>query len=307
MKPKNFLRSAATALALVALPVAAIAQMKVIAVQARVGGTLYGVAPNQEVVPVNVGDRVRVDLVCTSIEGGRGVERPLNARFDVAAGRGRIDIVQSGPNWAVVEVRSGGDNGAAQLGYSASGNYEMHGNLRDGRITFQIADNGRRGNGGPSRQDERWDRARDLTRLLYQGILNESPRGDERREDTERIYREGSAGVRSVALALAREAERSRPQRLGNDEAVRTLGDLYRGLLHRTQSDREMWDRDRGFRGNIETLRRDGLVRMVDVIVSSPEFRSTNRLDDLDRMPRGDRGRYGQDDRRDDRRRPPAS
>ena len=293
MNPKTLLKSAVAALALVALPVAASAQMKVIALQARVGGTVYGIAPNEEVVPVNAGDRVRVELVGTSIEGGRGVERPINAHFDVAGGRGRIDIVQSGPNWAVVEVRSGGRPGedTAQLGYSVAGRYDMRQGFSNSRITFQIADNGRRGN-APVRQDERWDRARELTRMLYRGILNEGPRGEERRDDTERIYREGSGGVRSVALALAREAERRMPPRLGQDEAVRLLGDLYRGLLHRDQSDREIWDRDRGFRGNVDTLRRDGLVRIVDVIVSSEEFRSINKLYDLDRLARDDRYGY---------------
>jgi hypothetical protein len=36
----------------------------------------------------------------------------------------------------------------------------------------------------------------------------------------------------------------------------------------------------------VNTLRRDGLVRIVDGIVSSDEFRSVNKLNELDRMPR---------------------
>lgn len=309
MNLKTTLRSAFLVVALAALPAAAVAQMKIIAIQARVGGTVYGVAPNEEPIPVNVGDRVRVDLVGTSIEGGRGVERPVNARFGVAGGRERIDLGAAGANWVVVNIRSVGDNGVAQLGYSVAGNYDMRGNLRDGRITFQIADT-RRG-GGPVRgRGERWDRAQDLTRLLYRGILGADPRGDEARHDTERIYREGSGAVRDIARSLAVEAQRTRGYR-GEEEAGRVLGDLYRNLLGRNMSNRELWERDNGFRGNVNTLRRDGLVRIVDVIVTSDEFRSVNKLYELDRMPRGDRegGGYGHDGRYDrDRydRRPPV-
>jgi opacity protein-like surface antigen len=291
MNSRTFLRSVVTVVALSAVPAAAVAQMKIIAVQAKAGGTTYGVAPNQEQIPVNVGDRVRIDLVGTSIEAGRGVERPVNARFNVAAGRGQIDIAQAGSNWVMVNVRSAGE---AQLGYSVAGNYDMRGNLRDGRITFQIADNGRRGGvggmGGPGRGNERWDRAQDLTRRLYRGILGSDPRGDEARRDTEVIARDGSSGVRSVALDLADNVRRNHNPRMGEDEAVRELGNLYRGLLGRNAGDRELWDRDSGFRGNVNTLRRDGIVRIVDVIVTSEEFRSVNHLDELDR----DRG--GRDD-----------
>lgn len=312
MKPNRILRSAVAVLALTAIPAAAVAQMKIIAIQARVDGTTYGVAPNTEEIPVDAGQRVRVDLVGTSIEGGRGVERPINARFTTASGRGTIDIVQTGANWVVVNVHSGG---TAQLGYSVSGGYDMKGSLSSGRITFQVSDDRRSGNsrggdsrggdsrGGDSRggyrggsrgdddrygrNDERWSRARELNRMLYRGILNQDPRGnDDRREDIDRIYNEGSLGLREVALDLAREAQRGIPSRLGQDEAVRIMGALYRDLLGRDMSDRELWDRDRGFRGNVDTLRRNGLVRIVDVIVGSEEFRSINKTVAFDRLPR---------------------
>lgn len=329
MKTSNLLRSAVAALALAAIPTAAVAQMKIIAVQARVGGTTYGVSPNSETIPVRTGDRVRVELVGTSIEGGRGVERPVNARFDVASSRGRIDIAQSGPNWVVVNLR-GGDDDTAQLSYTVNGRgYDMRDALRSGRITLQS--DGRGGNSGggsgPVRGDSgRMSRARELNRMLYRGILNESPRGnDDRTDDIDRIYRDGSRGVRAVALDLAREAERDFPSRPSQDDAIQMTGDLYRGLLGRDMSDRELWDRDRGFRGNVDTLRRSGLQRLVDVIISSEEFRSVNKLVDFDRLPNDRRGGYdrnGRDDRdsrydpndrnrdgRDDRydnRRPPA-
>ena len=311
MNLKKYLRSALTVAALAAIPAAAIAQMKIIAVQAKVGGTNYGVAPNQELIPVTVGDRVRVDLVGTSIEGGRGVERQVNAHFNVAGGRGQLDIGQAGSNWVVVNIRSVGD-GTAQLGYSVAGNYDMRGNMRDGRIAFQITDNRRgggpaHGQGGNAGGGERWARAQDVTRRLYRGILGTDPRGDEARNDTERIARDGSAAVRDVARALASEGQR-RHARMGEDEAIRVLGDLYRGLLGRDMSNRDLWQRDRGFHDSVGTLRRDGLVRIVDGIVSSEEFRSVNKLNELDRGDRGDHGDRGGRDGRDNRdRRPPGA
>jgi len=302
MKPNRILRSAVAVLALTAIPAAAVAQMKIIAIQARVDGTTYGVAPNAEEIPVSAGDRVRLDLVGTSIEAGRGVERPINARFTTASGRGTIDIVQTGSNWVVINVRSGG---TAQIGYSVTGGYDMKGSLSSGRITFDAGDDRRSGNsrGGYDRGDrggrgdrdgrydrngsDRWSRARELNRMLYRGILNEDPRGnDDRRDDIELIYSDGSLGLRRVALDLAREAQRDIPSRLSQDQAVRIMGSLYRDLLGRDMSDRELWDRDRGFRGNVDTLRRSGLERIVDVIVGSEEFRSVNRTVEFDRMPR---------------------
>jgi len=307
MKRKALLMSAVVALALAALPAAAGAQLKIIAIQAKAGGTTYGVAPNSESIPVDVGDRVRIDLVGTSIEGGRGVERPVNARFDVISGRGRIDIGQSGPNWVVVNVRSGGDNELAQLGYTVSGGYDMRDNLRSGRISLALG-NSRR-SAAPQRgdvRDDRMARARELNRMLYRSIVNESPRGNpDRREDVDRIYQDGFQGIRAVALDLAREEQHSRNYaRLGQDEAVRIMGDLYRGLLGRDQSDREMWDRDRGFRGNVDALRRYGLERVVDGIVSSAEFRSVNKLAEFENDRNGrysyDNGRSGRYDGRYD-------
>ena len=150
-------------------------------------------------------------------------------------------------------------------------------------------------------QDDRWNRARELNRMLYRGILNQDPRGDDdRRDDIDRIYSDGSLGLRQVALNLAREAQRDIPSRLSQDQAVRIMGALYRDLLGRDMSDRELWDRDRGFRGNVDTLRRGGLERIVDVIVGSEEFRSINKTVEFDRMPR-DRDRRSGYRRYDDR------
>lgn len=271
---------------------------EVIALQTYVEGrnATYGVKP-AEPIPVRVGDRVRIHLVGTAIVNGNGEERRIPARFTVAAGRGQIDIVQTGADWALVQVNSRG-NGIAQLGYEVTGSYEMKGGLREGRITLEIGE-GVAENAPISSVDRvRWDRAEDLTEQLYRSILGAAPQGNVAREDLEHIYAAGAEGVREVALALAEDAG-TRYDRLSQDEAVEVLGDLYRGLLRRTGSDSQLWDSDSGFRTNVDTLRRQGYEKIVQVIVDAPEFRTANSLADFhylagrdERSWRSDRSRY---------------
>jgi hypothetical protein len=276
--------------------------LDVIALQTYVEGrdATYGVKP-AEPIPVESGDRVRIHLVGTAIINGNGVERRIPARFSVVAGRGQIDIVQSGEDWALVQVNSRG-NGVAQIGYEVTGDqYQMKGGLRQGRITLEIdggtsSSPGQVGSGYTDR--DRWRQAQDLTDRLYRSILGVAPQGDIAREDTEHIYEMGVVGIREVALALAADAG-SRYDRLSQDDAVQVLGDLYRGLLRRNGDDNDLWDQDRGFRTNVDTLRRQGFQRMVRVILDAPEFVSANNLQDFgslagrdDSSWRSDRSRY---------------
>jgi opacity protein-like surface antigen len=277
------------------------APLDVIALQTYVEGRseTYGVKP-AEAIPVNPGDRVRIHLVGTAIINGNGVERRIPARFSVAAGKGHIDIVQTGPDWALVQVNSRGD-GLAQLGYEVTGNnYEMKSGLRDGRITLQIGEGLESSPGSLGSVDRvRWNRARDLTDQLYRSILGVAPQGDVAQKDLEHIYEMGALGVRDVALALADDAN-SRFDRLSQDDAVDVLGDLYRGLLRRPGSDDQLWDQDPGFRTNVDTLQRQGYEKIVQVILDAPEFRTANALSEfgslagLDHNPdwRSDRSRY---------------
>jgi hypothetical protein len=258
--------------------------LDVIALQTYVEGRneTYGVKPAQP-IPVNAGERVRIHLVGTAIINGNGVERRMPARFSVVAGKGQIDIVQTGPDWALVQVNSRG-NGVAQLGYEVNSNeYEMKGGLREGRITLEIGGGlassspGSRGNGNGSVDRYRWDRSRELTEQLYRSIADTAPQGTAAQRDLEHIYEMGAIGVRDVALALANDVE-SRYDRLPQNDAVNVLGDLYRGLLRRDGSNELFWDQDSGFRANVDTLRRQGYERMIQIIVDAPEFRSANDL-----------------------------
>lgn len=276
--------------------------LEVIALQTYVDGRqeTYGIKP-AEPIPVRPGEKVRIHLVGTAIVNGNGVEKAIPARFSVAAGRGQIDIVQTGASWALVEVR-GGANGIAQLGYAVTGNnYEMKGSLREGRITLEIGSGvgtspGSVGSGSVDR--DRWNQAQDLRNRLYHSILGTEPRGDVAQRDLEHIYTMGEVGVRDVALALANDAS-SRYDRLSQNEAVDVVGRLYRGLLRRDGNNDRFWSEDPGFRANVETLRRNGYRRLIEVIVEAPEFRTANNLNPFgslagqdDRGWRSDRDRY---------------
>lgn len=277
------------------------AATEIIALQAYVDGRsdTYGIKP-AEAIPVNAGERVRIHLVGTAIVRGNGEERPVNARFSVAAGRDEIDIVRTGPDWVEVQAKSRKDDGIAQIGYQVNGNYEMKGGLREGRITLQIGDGDTESAPGQIGTDrDRWNRSQELTSRLYRSILGVDARGDAAREDTEHIYESGPAGVRDVAMALADDMG-SRYDRLSEDQAVEVLGDLYRGLLRRTGNDRELWDQDRGFRTNVDTLRREGFEKMVQVIVDSGEFQTANGLRELGSLAGRD---YDREDWRTDRQR----
>jgi hypothetical protein len=261
--------------------------LDVIALQTYVEGrnATYGVKP-AESIPVNPGERIRIHLVGTAIVHGSGVERPIPARFSVVAGKGQIDIVQTGQDWALVQVNSRGNgNGLAQIGYEVTTNaYQMKGGLREGRITLEIGGGlassspGSTGSGSVDRN--RWNYARDLTDQLYRSILGVAPQGDVAQRDLEHIYEMGLIGVRDVALALANDTN-ARYDRLSQNDAVNVLGDLYRGLLRRNASNDQLWDQDPGFRGNVDALRRQGYSRIIQGILDAPEFRSVNNLGDF--------------------------
>jgi hypothetical protein len=119
--------------------------------------------------------------------------------------------------------------------------------------------------------------------MLYRAILGEEPRGERARVDADRIYREGYGGVPTVATGLARIAEqrglgRSPLDRGYQERDVERLAGLYRDLLHRQQSDRDLWQQDPGFRANVEALHRKGLAAVVESIIDADEFRSVNRI-----------------------------
>lgn len=240
----------------------------------------YSIHPAQH-VPLRVGDRVRLQVVGTVIRDGRGVEEVLPAEFDVAAGPWRIDLAPAGRDAVIVvarqpnEMLQGGarEGSRSQVGYRVVGDYEMKDLLRAGRITLDITPAPEAEQPAPS--DARWRRASEMADVLSYVLL------DEREElpeyYVERIYVNGQRGMQQVAQALARYVVRRGELRGWSDEEV--VLHLYRYLLGRRGSDREIFDADpRGVRGNVEMLQNRGYESLIESFVGSPEFRDVHDL-----------------------------
>ena len=279
---------------MLALPAAA-APLEVITLKARAesqNGATNGDFQIGDAIPAGVGERLKISLLGTGIVNGIGREVPVDARFFVAAGSANCSLVRTGPSWAVVSVNAAGGNGLCQLGYTTGASYRMRPGLASGRLTFKMtgANPVMAPGAGPEPappqgyERDRWRRTWELDGMLYRANLGEGPRGERARVDADRIYREGYGGVLTVATELARIAEqqqglgRSPLDRGYQERDVERLAGLYRELLHRQQTDRDLWQQDPGFRANVEALHRKGLAAVVEGIVDSDEFRSVNRI-----------------------------
>ncbi len=235
------------------------------------GGEFYGIKP-AEPVPLAVGETIRLGLVGTL---GNGAQVPVNASFSVAAGGSEIRLGRSGANWVEVTGVGASGNGLAQVGYRVNdGRYSMRGGFTVGRITLQMGGNAPAAvvPGG----DSRLQAARQVTRALYRTLLGSDLRSQRAEDDVNRIARGGYRGVQQVAAEVAQAAEAQRT--FAGQTDVHVMGELYRGLLGRQGDDGDLMRQDSGFRGSVQGLRRNGLVRAVEDIVSSPEFQSVHPL-----------------------------
>lgn len=261
------------------LPVIAL-QYKLFDASGRQRGGVIAVGDSAQ---VRVGETVRLELVGSAIIDNVGKEVPIQANFEVAAGKENIDLGRTGLNWAVVTVRDNAGNGLAQVGFTVTGNYKMRGGNTFGRLTLKIAGNqmapqerpqpGYGGGYGNSAA-----RARELTDTLYRAILNTRASGSGASMDYNRILDNGYGGVIDVARALARDAEqqgfgRSERDRGYESDDVRRMGGLYRDLLKRQQSDSDLWGSDGGFQENVRQLHRRNLTSVIETIVQAQEFK----------------------------------
>ncbi|HVT59151.1 MAG TPA: hypothetical protein VHR45_12205 [Thermoanaerobaculia bacterium] len=293
MRKSHFAVRAGLVLALAASSTAAAAALQVIALHTRIDNLTASTSATFETgdgVPVSVGDQVKVTLVGAVMVNRAAVVRVVNAQFVVAAGGGNISLANAGRGWALVNVNAAGGNGLAQLGYTVVGDYQMHTQLKSGRITFKIGGDGaaekRAGTPPPAgREESRWLKAQDLCSMLYQAILGSAATNDaQKAADADRIYLEGYGGVLSVAASLARRAEdlgfgRAPGERGYQERDIERVGGLYRDLLHRQQSNSELWANDGGFRNNVAALHEKRLGAVVDSVVDSAEFRTAHAIE----------------------------
>ena len=92
----------------------------------------YNIKP-AEPIPVQVGEELYVSLYGTT----SGEDKEVNAHFQVAAGKDKIQITEVGDYWVKVRVK-GGSGGIGQISYQVNGDYGMKGGLYEGRITLEI-------------------------------------------------------------------------------------------------------------------------------------------------------------------------
>lgn len=294
---------ATTLVALATVPAAAqglraegLDPVKVISLEARVTWLDSGRQQNFQIqpaehVPLTVGERVRVDLVGTLIVDGRGVERPVRADFEVAAGDWRIDAAPAQGDAVTVtavqpnEVTRGGapEDSRSQLRYTVTGDYDLRQALREGRITFDISPRpGAEPGESTAPEDERWQHAERVADALSQVLLDEAREIDDAL--VRRIYRNGQDGAEEVATALALEAERRGYLRDWTPQQV--VGHLYRYLVGRQGSYRDIAERDpSGFQANLDRLDRSGYRELVRAFVESQEFRRVHDLERLEELP----------------------
>ncbi|HEV7667928.1 MAG TPA: hypothetical protein VGS22_05355 [Thermoanaerobaculia bacterium] len=277
--------TAMTAITALALPAAAQAT-KVIAIQVyadpagSAGAVRYGVAPENEAVPVTPGERLRLTLVGTALVNSKGQEIEMPATFSIAAGDS-VTIVGRGSNWVDVAIDGDANGVAGQIGYRVGDDYEMRGALTNGRITLQTqgrpGGSGGGSHGGGSHDggnSSRHEKATTVTRALIEGILNRTFETDRDDEWVDEVYEGGYDSVLSVAEDLARQASRR-----GSQDAEATVRRLYRFLLRRSS---DKIDSDDGFWTNVTAMRKTGLSAVVETIVGSDEFSRAFHLDDFD-------------------------
>ena len=202
-RPGGDERMAAAPTSIIALAV------RVTDLDARVTRTYKIAPPPAEQIPLEVGDRVRVELTGTAIVNGNGVAVDVPARFEIASGDWRIDMAHSGDNSVVVSVqnpnedhRHANPDSRSSLAFTVTGNYDLKPAMRNGRITFDIAPSGVVAGGSAYPNDARWSQAEEIAQALSFIRLDQRP-----------IERPSSSGSTTRARAASATSPRCSPTR----------------------------------------------------------------------------------------------
>lgn len=228
-------------------------------------------------VPLNVGDRVRVELVGSALVDGVGRRVALPADFAAGGGGRQLGLAPTREGGVVVHTDqvAGDDERPSQIRFDLRGQYEPR-RLASGFVTFEIAPRNQPQAPAEGRQiSERV--ARDLAHVL----LVDSPRVET--TWVERIERGGESEARVVARQLAATASQS--GRLREMPPWEVTAHLYRHLLGRQGTAADLWRTDPGFRGNLELLEERGYQALVDAVLGSQEFRDRHPFDRLPTRP----------------------
>ncbi len=230
-------------------------------------------------VSVAEGARVRVNVEAV-LNGSRVPMYPVTEFTDLDRGGVRItrgNAANAAVDLEVISKRN--PNRIQRIGYRITDN-RVPANLRTGSFNIQvvapttIGSNDQQGSGSygrPGRGDGGWsnDRARDLTRALYQGILMREP--DPAAGGTTDAIRNGGYNAlinEAVNIANSKESRFEIPSRRVPHE--QRLEAMYQSLLGLSaqQADPSTW------RSDLRMLNDGQIARVVEGIVRSDRFRS---------------------------------
>ena len=196
--------------------------------------------------------------------------------------RGGVRITRGNAANAAVDLEvlpTRNPNRIQRIGYTITDN-RVPADLRTGTFNIQVAPP-TRGSAGPAydqqpgagygRPGGTWshDRARDLTRVLYQGILMRDP--DPGASDTIDSIRNGGYSAlvdAAVSIANSNESRITIPGRgVGPVERLNALYSALLGLSN-TTADQSQWNRD------FRAMRDGQIAQVVESMVRSDRFRS---------------------------------
>lgn len=230
---------------------------------------------------ISLPDGARVRLIMSALPTGsaRGPVYPATTFSDSNGNRGGVRITRSNAenSTADLELVSGKNTARTEtVRYQITDTW-VPANLRTGSFTIRVEPGS--GSGALSQPissgSGAWtsDRARDLTRVLYQGILMRDP--DTGAQGTIDSIRNGGYDAlinAAVAIANSNESRMAISGRgVSNDLRLETF---YKNLLglSRDQVDRAQWDAD------LRRLNDGHIADVVESIVRSERFRTRHNL-----------------------------
>lgn len=212
------------------------------------------------------GARVRINMVALPAGSGANPRYPATEFADVS--KGGIHITRSNEENAAADleiVATRNPNRVETIKYRITENW-VPANLRTGSFTVRVGPEGSVAGGVT------WpaERARDVTRLLYQGILMREP--DAGASGTTRAIQQGGFDALVRAARSIADSDESRirvyeKQGVCNEQRLLSLYKQFLGLSA-NQIDRRQWDAD------LRRMSSGEIARVVEDLLRSDRFRT---------------------------------
>ncbi|HEV2852527.1 MAG TPA: hypothetical protein VHC97_06960 [Thermoanaerobaculia bacterium] len=227
-------------------------------------------------VELPAGSRVRLIMSALPTGSASGPKYPATTFSDLSKAGGGVTITRSNAENSTADLVIGhakGGNRTETIRYQITDTW-VPANLRTGNFTIRVVpgsgtSTGSTGTTGTSTSIA--DRAEQLTRLLYQGILLRDP-DPGAQGSIDAIRTGGYDALVKVAVGMAN-SEESRA-RLGSTPPEQRLASLYQIFLgiNREQADPQQWQSD------LNLMNQGRIADVVSGIVQSDRFRERNNL-----------------------------